>query len=43
MITSDVIILNKCKSWFNLTKIVIEDEIEDFLYIDLSFDTEKSI
>lgn len=36
VVTSDAIILDKCKSWFNLTREVIEKEIGTYPYIDLS-------
>lgn len=32
--TSDAIILDKCKSWFNLTKAIIEKAIENYPYIN---------
>lgn len=35
VITSDAIILNKCESWYNLTKAIIEEEIGPYPYIDL--------
>ncbi len=38
VITSDAIILDKCKSWINLSKKII-DEIEECSYINMSFDT----
>lgn len=34
VVTSDAIILDKCKSWFNLTKVIIEKSIGDYPYID---------
>lgn len=36
IITSDSIILDKCKSWFNLSRKIIEDYIKDAWVIDLS-------
>ena len=36
VITSDAIILDKCKGWINLTKKIIDKEIIDYPYIDLS-------
>ena len=36
VITSDAIILDKCKGWINLTKKIIDEEIIDYPYIDLS-------
>lgn len=38
VITSDAIILDKCKGWINLTKKIIDEEIIDYPYIDLSYD-----
>lgn len=35
VITSDAIILDKCKSWFNLTKAVLDKEMDVESYIDL--------
>lgn len=36
VVTSDAIILDKCKSWFNLTKVIIEKEIAEYPYIDFT-------
>lgn len=36
VITSDAIILDKCKSWINLNKKIIERNIENYSYIDFS-------
>lgn len=33
--TSDAIILDKCRSWFNLTRAVMDREMGDYPYIDL--------
>lgn len=38
VITSDAIILDKCISWFNLTKIIIEDKLENYPFIDLGIE-----
>lgn len=42
VVTSDAIILDKCKSWINLNKKII-DEIEECSYINMSFDTINSL
>ncbi len=34
VVTSDAIILDKCRSWFNLTKVIIEQALGDYPYID---------
>lgn len=36
IVTGDSIILDKCKSWFNLSRKIIEDYIRDAWIIDLS-------
>lgn len=36
VITSDAIILDKCKSWINLNKKIIESNIGEYMYIDFS-------
>lgn len=36
VITSDAIILDKCISWINLNKRIIEDNIGDYPYVDFS-------
>lgn len=36
IVTSDSIILDNCKSWFNLSRKIIEDYIPDAILIDLS-------
>lgn len=33
-ITSDAIILDKCVSWFNLTKVIMEEKMRDYPFID---------
>ena len=35
VITSDAIILNKCESWINMNKDIIENEIDDVWYVKL--------
>lgn len=40
VITSDAIILDKCESWYNLTRRIIEEE-ETYHYIDLSLNSER--
>lgn len=35
VVTSDAIILNKCKSWYNLTSEIVSEKIPDALLIDL--------
>lgn len=40
VITSDSIILDKCKSWINLNKKIIESNIGNYLYIDFSLLTD---
>lgn len=34
VITSDAIILDKCTSWFNLTKIIIDEAMGDYTFVD---------
>lgn len=34
VVTSDAIILNRCNSWINLNKRIIESNIENLWYID---------
>lgn len=34
VITSDAIILDKCTSWFNLTKVIMEEKMENYPFID---------
>lgn len=34
VITSDAIILDKCTSWFNLTKIIIDEAMGDYPFVD---------
>lgn len=41
VITSDAIILDKCKGWFNLNKIVLEKELKDYPYISFDFPDKK--
>jgi hypothetical protein len=36
VITSDAIILDKCKSWINLNKKIIESNIYDYTYVNFS-------
>ncbi|AOR23674.1 DUF434 domain-containing protein [Clostridium taeniosporum] len=36
VITSDAIIIDKCKSWINLNKKIIDKNIKNYSYIDLS-------
>ncbi|WP_315080507.1 DUF434 domain-containing protein [uncultured Clostridium sp.] len=36
VITSDAIILDKCKSWINLNKKIMDNNINDYTYIDFS-------
>ena len=36
VITSDAIILDKCKSWLNLNKKIIDNNINDYTCIDFS-------
>ena len=36
VITSDAVILDKCKSWINLNKGIIEDKIGKYSYVDIS-------
>lgn len=38
VVTGDAIILDKCKSWFNLTKVIIDEEIRSYPYIDFTAD-----
>ncbi|NRZ57417.1 hypothetical protein DZE42_000556 [Clostridium beijerinckii] len=40
VITSDAIILDKCKSWINLNKKIIESNIGNYSYIDFSLLTD---
>lgn len=40
VITSDAIILDKCKSWINLNKKIIENHISNYPYIDFSLLTD---
>ena len=40
VITSDAIILDKCKSWINLNKKIIESNIDNYSYIDFSILTD---
>ena len=35
VITSDAIILDKCRSWFNLTRKAIQTEIGEYPFIDI--------
>ena len=35
VITGDAIILDKCKSWFNLTKVAIEQEIGEYPFVEI--------
>lgn len=37
VVTGDAIILDKCISWINLTKKIMEEQRKDYPYIDLSF------
>lgn len=37
VVTSDAIILDDCISWINLTKVMIEQEMGDYPFIDFSF------
>lgn len=34
VVTSDAIILDKCKSWFNLTKAAIQNEMGEYTFVD---------
>lgn len=36
VITSDAIILDKCKSWINLNRKIIESNVNDYHYVDFS-------
>ena len=36
VVSSDSIILDKCKSWINLNKKIIEEKIDDKFYIDFT-------
>lgn len=36
VITGDAIILDKCVSWFNLTRVAIEQEIGEYQFVDFS-------
>jgi hypothetical protein len=36
VVTSDAIIIDKCKSWINLNKRIIEENIDNYSYIDFS-------
>ncbi len=38
VVTSDAIILDKCKSWFNMTKVIMEEEIGAYPFIDLGIE-----
>ena len=38
VITSDAIILDKCISWFNLTKVIMEDKMENYPFINFGLD-----
>ena len=40
VITSDAIILDKCKSWINLNKKIIESNMCNYSYIDFSLLTD---
>jgi hypothetical protein len=40
VVTSDAIIIDKCESWINLNKRIIEENIDNYSYIDFSFLTE---
>lgn len=35
IVTGDSIILDECKSWFNLSRKIIEDNIQDAWVVDL--------
>ena len=35
VVTGDSIILDECKSWFNLSRKIIEDHIQDAWVVDL--------
>ena len=37
VVTSDAIILDRCKSWINLNKKIIEDNLSEVEYVDFSF------
>ena len=37
VITSDAIILDRCRSWINLNRRIIEDNIDKYSYIDFIF------
>lgn len=38
VITSDAIILDKCIRWFNLTKVIMEDKMENYPFINFGLD-----
>ncbi len=38
VVTGDAIILDKCKSWFNLTKVVIEEAIGEYPFVDFQIE-----
>ena len=38
VVTGDAIILDKCKSWFNLTKVVIEEAIGEYPFVDFEIE-----
>ncbi len=42
VITSDAIILDKCKSWYNLDSRIIEENIRDYPFVDFSVLEETS-
>ena len=43
VITSDAIILDKCKSWYNLGSRIIEENIKDYPFVDFSVLEETSL
>ncbi|MBQ7774422.1 MAG: DUF434 domain-containing protein [Lachnospiraceae bacterium] len=38
VVTGDAIILDKCKSWYNLTKVVIEEAIGEYHFVDFEIE-----
>lgn len=38
VVTSDAIILDKCKSWINLNKKILEDNINNYSFVDFSYE-----
>ena len=40
VVTSDAIILDKCRSWINLNRKIIEENMGDYPFIDFSYNTD---